>query len=169
MLESASLLLLPWTLEAGIPETGACTRGVLDGTTAAPLGLVRSAGLSRSWLTWLWPYRLEVFETEDAALLLTLTRTWGLLRMWDLYDADGNRVGSIYPPVLLDAEGLRRGYLHLREQRGEFLGLAAQRLADFEIDATAALHLHFAADLEPNPFLRMLLLGAALTLQPPPT
>ena len=48
------------------------------------------------------------------------------------------------------------------------LGPAGDRLARFEVCTAQMLHLTFAPDLEPNPFLRMLLLGNVLTLHPPP-
>jgi hypothetical protein len=162
MLENSSLLLLPWTRA----HEQWC-RGVHDAADATPLGLVRWFGSKRSWLSWFPAYRLEFLETEDEALLMSLVRSWGFLRLWDLYDAEENRVGSIYPPVLLDAAGQRRGYLRLdNADRGEILDVGGKRLADFE--GTQKLRISFAAGLEANPFLRMLLLAAVLTAQPVP-
>jgi hypothetical protein len=167
MLESASLLLLPWTFDRA--EQVSWVRSIRDGATEAPLGVVRCAAKRRSWLAWFQSYRLDVLETEDEALLLTLVRSWGLLRLWDLYDAEENRIGSIYPPVLLDRDGVRRGYIQVASShQAEVIGVDAARLADMDIDATQGLRLRFAPELEANPFLRMLLLGSALTLQPPP-
>jgi hypothetical protein len=165
MLESARLLLLPWSRSA---EAG-FARPIVDPATQAPRGRVRCLGRRGSWLAWFKAYRLEVLETEDDSLLFTLVRPWGLLRIWDVYDADDTRVGSFYPPVLLDAEGQRRGYLQAEHGRqGAILGVAGQRLADFEIDTSQSLVVNFAANLDANPFLRMLILGSVLTLQPPP-
>jgi hypothetical protein len=170
MLERAELLLLPWTLDTPDPDA-VWVRHVLDGATLATLGLVRGASLRPSWRTWFRAQRLEVLETEDAALLMTLVRSWGWSRLWSIYDAEDQHVGSLYPPALFDAEGLRRGDLHMESAlRGEILGPTGQRLAEIEErNATEALRLRFAADLEPNPFLRMLLLAAALILQPAPS
>jgi hypothetical protein len=167
MLESASLVLLPWALEQGTAGPGAWSRHVLaDGV---PGGLIRCTERRRGWLGWFPSYRLEVLETEDEALLLTLVRSRSLFRLWDLYDAEENRIGSIYPPVLLDSEGQRRGYLQVENgHQGQLLGLSGRPLAEFKLDATKALHLHFTAEADFNPYMRMLLLGGALTLQPPP-
>src|SRR4051794_16398633 len=85
MLERAVLLLLPWLLDATNPAQQVWLRQVLDGATAEPLGLVRWACKRRAWLAWFRPYRLEVLETEDAALLLTLVRSWSWLKLWDVY------------------------------------------------------------------------------------
>jgi hypothetical protein len=161
MLESTRLSLEGWCHETN----GRPTRRVIDASTRAPLGIVRSVSLRRSWLAPLQSYRLEVLETEDEAQLMTVVRTWGLFRLWDLYDAEDNRIGSIYPPVLLDREGLRRGYLEL--PRNKILGVSGATLADFDVDGQR-LELRFAAGLDDDPYLRMLLLGGVLTLQLPP-
>lgn len=167
MLESASLLLMPWTFERA--EFISWSRPIREAGSGARLGVIRCSSRRRSWLAWFQSYRLEVLETEDEALLMTLVRSWGILRLWDLYDAEESRVGSIYPPVLLDREGQRQGYIQIRTQhQGDIIGLAAERLADFEIDRTQGLHLRFAEGLDANPYLRMLILGSVLTLQPPP-
>jgi hypothetical protein len=172
MLERPRLLSHPWA------PAGADTwarRVVVPDAPAGPdaggyLGQVRCAGASRrSWLAWLRPHRFEVLETEDGALLLTLVRSWGLVRAWEVYDADDHRVGTLAPPVLLDGDGLRRGHAESDDPaRGRLVGPTGRLLADYALTEADALSFGFAADLEPDPFLRMLLLSAALTLQPPP-
>ena len=168
MLESSSLLFAAWAL----PEAGPAgwTRAVHDAASHAFLGTVRVGEPARkAWFSWLRPYRLEVLETADAALLLTLVRSRSLMRLWDLYDAEEWRVGSLYPPVLLDADGVRRGFTQiLAPDRGEVRSPAGHLLAGFEITAGQAARLTFAPDLEANPFLRMLLVANVLTLQLPP-
>src|SRR5438270_807462 len=107
MLESASLLIQPW--QPGDGGSG-WTRTVCDESTSARLGMIRCAAPARpAWLSWLRGQRLEVLETDDAALLMTLVQRWGLTRRWDVYDAEDRRVGTLYPPVLFDSDGGRRG------------------------------------------------------------
>lgn len=168
MLESSSLLLSSWTPDVA---SGLWQRVVADGTNGAALGQVRyREPVRRSWFAWLRAYRLEVLETEDAALLCTVVRSWGLLRLWDVYDAEERRVGSLYPPSLLDGEGFRCGRTRLADSRcGDVLSPSGGRLAEFVIDAAGALRLRFAPEPRPDPFLRMLLLADALTLQLPPS
>lgn len=166
MLESSCLLFSPWTPDAD----GLWRRVVADGETAGALGQVRyREPARRSWFAWLRACRLEVLETEDAALLCSSVRSWGLLQLWDVYDAEDRRVGSIYPPSLLDGEGLRCGYTRLDdEQSGAVISPTGSLLAEFAVAAEGVLRLRFAPDLRPDPFLRMLLLADALSLQLPP-
>jgi hypothetical protein len=166
MLESSTLLIHPW--QADGPTTWA--RPIVDGGSSAPLGLIRYVGpASRTWLGWLHSRRLDVLETEDAALLMTLLRPWGLFRLWDVYDAEERRVGSFYPPLVLDCDGSRRAVLESEGYgHGRLVSPPARPLAEYERRPDRSTRLQFAADLEPNPFLRMLLLGAVLAADGPP-
>jgi hypothetical protein len=164
MLETASLLIHPWQLES----TG-WARRVANGTNGAVLGQARWLGLpKRAWYDWLRGQRIDVLETEDAALLMTVVRSWGFARTWDLYDAEERRVGAIAAPVLIDSEGGRRAYLDGHPDRGTFLSPLSRLLAEYEVRSGDGTRLRFAADLEPNPFLRMLLLAGVLTQEVPP-
>ena len=169
MLERTSLLLSAWT-PAPRDAPGGWSRTVHDAAAGSYLGRVRPASPQGwSWITWFRPLRLEALETDDDALLCTLIRSWGLVRSWELFDAEERRVGSLYPPMLLDSEGYRRGYTQFETPTlGHFIAPSGPRLARFEITEAHTLRLDFAADLEPNPFLRMLLFSAAATLQPTP-
>src|SRR5687767_13207258 len=111
MLEYAGLCFLPWVEEA---ERGTWVRSVLDAAGRTPLGVVRGTLTARTWYSWFPACRLEVLETSDEALLLSLLRARGIVRVWDFYDADDNRIGSFYPPVLLDRDGVRQGYLEMQ-------------------------------------------------------
>jgi hypothetical protein len=165
MLETASLLIHPWQHT----EDG-WSRLVVDAATSTALGRVRWLGpTERSWFDWLRGQRLEVLETEDAALLMTLVRSWGLSRSWDVYDAEERRIGAIASPVLLDCEGGRRAYLDRADRHhGRLLSPESRVLADYARPSEAARLVRFAPDLEPNPFLRMLLLGCVLIDEVPP-
>src|SRR5437899_536914 len=109
MLESSNLLVLPWQ---HAPSRGGWIRPIADGDTAAALGFVCARGpAKRSWLSWLRGQRLEVLEGDDAALLMTLARSWGFSRCWDVHDAEERAVGSVYPLLLVDSESGRRGFV----------------------------------------------------------
>lgn len=166
MLEIASLLIHAWQYT----DADGWNRTVVDGTTAALLGRVRWLGPpERSWFDWLRGQHMEVLETEDAALLMTLVRSWGLTRFWDIYDAEERRIGTIAPPVLLDSEGGRRAYLDRADRdHGRMLNSASRVLAEYARQGVAATAVRFAPELEPNPFLRMLLLGCVLVEEVPP-
>jgi hypothetical protein len=165
MLEASTLLVHPW-----LTNGSRCARAVADGTTSATLGRVRWVGPpAQAWFRWLRGHRLEVLETEDAALLMTVERPWGLTDRWDVCDADDRRIGTICPPVLLDNEGGRRAYLDRQDsQCGKVLDPSGRELAGYERRSDRGTFVHFASDLEPNPFLRMLVLGAVLVQEPPP-
>jgi hypothetical protein len=166
MLETASLLIHPWQ------HTGdhGWSRLVVDAATASALGRVGWLGPpERSWFDWLHGQRLEVLETDDAALLMTLVRSWGLTRWWDVYDAEERRIGTIAPPVLLDSEGGRRAYLDRADRHnGRLLSPEPRILADYARQSDEAILLRFSPDLDANPFLRMLLLGCVLIDEVPP-
>jgi hypothetical protein len=167
MLEASCLFIHPWI---GGDDPPGWARLVLDGTTSAALGRVRWAGPRRqAWFAWLRGHRIEVLETEDAALLMTLARPWGLSRLWHLADAEERQVGTICPPVLLDSEGGRRGFIDTEDRmHGKVVNPMARVLAEYERRPDQVTLLRFAPDLEANPFLRMLVLGGVIVQEPPP-
>lgn len=168
MLEASSLLIHPWHLQSGVPHRW--SRLILNGATSAVLGCIRWVGPAQdAWFARLRGHRLDVLETEDAALLMTLIRPWGLTRLWNVWDAEDRRVGTIYPPVLLDGEGGRRGCIDATDPaHGKILHPSARVLAEYEHLADGGTVLRFAADLEPNPFLRMLVVGGVIVREEPP-
>src|SRR4051794_30360819 len=106
MLEHARLHIAGWTAAAK-----GWTRAVSD-EAGSPLGFIRFTGRTKaSWFSWLRGTRLEVYETDDASHLMTLVRSWGMTRIWDVYDADDQHIGSVYLSSLVDATGERRGYI----------------------------------------------------------
>jgi hypothetical protein len=167
MLEAPTLLIHPWQPDNSGPH--AWTRRITDGSASVGLGRVHWLGPgARSWFAWLRGQRMEVLETDDAALLMTLVRPWGLSRLWDVYDAEERRVGAIAAPVLLDSEGGRRGYLDRPERDcGRILDPTSQLLAEYAARPDQVVQLRFAAR-DMNPFLRMLLLGCVLVQQASP-
>ncbi len=167
MLEAASLLISPWQPDGG--RSPGWSRPIADARTGASLGKAcLAAPAGGAWLDWLRGRRVEVLETDDAALLMTLARPWGLSRRWEVYDAEERRVGTIYPAFLLDGEGEHRAVIDGRGRGGKVFGAAGELLAEYGPAAGRATQLAFAASLEPNPFLRMLLLAAVLVQEPTP-
>jgi hypothetical protein len=168
MLEAPSLLIHPWHNSNGVQH--GWSRLVLNGATSASLGSIRWIGPPRdAWFASLRGHRLEVLETDDAALLMMLVRPWGMTRMWHVWDAEERRVGMVYPPVLMDGEGSRRGYVDAVDHTcGMVLDPSARVLAEFERTTDWITMLRFAADLEPNPFLRMLIVAGVIVQEQPP-
>jgi hypothetical protein len=166
MLEALSLVIHPW--QAG--DGQAPVRPIIDGATRARLGMVRWLGRKeRSWFEWLRGQRLEVLETDDGALLLTVVRPWGLAPRWEVYDAEERLVGMITYPALMDSERGRRGtFIRQGPGCGRIVGPDAQPLAEYAVGHDRATLLRFAPRLEPNPFLRMLLLGGVLAREEAP-
>jgi hypothetical protein len=131
---------------------------------AVPLGQVRAIRLGR-W-PWLTPQTLEVLETEDASLVLTLRHGWFGFGRWRVTDAEERTLGSILTPHVLDAEGQRFATVVQAATPGKWQLLrGADLCAEMTIAADGSLRLEFASALEENPFLRMMLLGAALVRQ----
>jgi hypothetical protein len=199
MLEQEQLLLRPWVpLPGSFRQDGGGTRpepvetwrrAVLDPATREELGHGRwhLAGVA-GWLIWLARPVLQVFETEDASLLLTARRGWGPLSRWRVEDADGKPVGAFgHDGVTLRAPG-STAPLDMKARRlpatwiadpsgCSFVRLEAatdetrERFVTNEGNELATLHrspegdlLRFAPAADPNPFVRMLLLAAVMPL-----
>lgn len=163
MLERDELWLHPWTRG---PEAAPWSRRVTS-TEAGPLGALRLPARRDHWLHWLTTLRLTAVEAPDDSLIFTLVRGWGLAENWSLYDADDQRVGSFYPPVIQDPFGRQVAYLdrpwndcrEIRDRAGLVLATLAQQAASWR--------LRFLPHPDSNPFVRMLILGAVATLELP--
>jgi hypothetical protein len=167
MLEHSSLLVQPWT-RTKLPDGDGWTRSITD-AQGSPLGFVRYRKQSAlTWMFWLRKPRLDVFETDDASHLMSLTRSWTMFRIWDVLDAEDRHVGSIYPRSVNADHGGALGYLDaVNNEHGRILDPANQVLATFAKLGTA-IEVTFAPESAANPFLRMLLLGCILTLDANP-
>ncbi len=165
MLEHSTLLIHPWTRSTLADGGAAWIRPITD-AAAHPLGFVRSQVAPISWLFWARNLQLDVFETEDAAHLMRLTRSWTIFSTWDLHDAEDRPVGRIFPKSLIGDDGQCLGFLELA---GRILDPSAQVLAKFSRKNGVGVELTFSSTSAANPFLRMLLLGCLLTLDPKPT
>jgi hypothetical protein len=171
MVELPGLLIGPWGWQQSqaLPgwEGAGWGRLLADAATAAPLGFVR-AGRLGIW-PWLTPHELEICETEDASLLMTLQHPWLGFGRWHIVDAEKRRLGSVLLPHVLDADGLRlatvqNGAAHSRL----FRRASGEVCATFETQSGGELLLRFTAEAPADPYGRMVVLGAALALAPRP-
>ena len=169
MLENTTLLLLPWM---HVPDAGdgpAWIRRITE-ASGAPLGFVRLDGEPRtSWLSWFRKIRLDVFETEDASHVMSLTRFWGVLSSWEIEDAESRHVGNLYAKTLVSSDNERLGYLEPQTfDQGRVLDPSGNVMACFAPKSETVVEVVFPTAAPANPFLRMLVLGSILTLMPTP-
>jgi hypothetical protein len=164
LLEQATLLVHAWKREDG----GAVWQRAITDPAGQPLGCVRlEREPGSSWLSWFRKARLTVLETEDASHLMTVTRAWRVLGIWDVEDAEARHVGTVYSRSIVSSEGNRVALIERDPSVGlRFLGETDQLLGT--IAAKDIVELAFAAG-DANPFLRMLLLGYAVSLAPLPS
>lgn len=163
MLEHSTLLIHEWAQTEG--RLG-WTRRITD-NAGQPLGLVRYTGDTRdTWFSWLRRRRLEVDEAPDASHLMTLTRRWSIFRAWDVHDAENRHVGCVHAKSIVTSDNQCAGYFDLRQ--GQVVDPSGQVLARFAPGNGGGLELTFASHAPKNPFLRMLLVGCALSLDPAP-
>ena len=169
MLEQPLLLVHAWT-QATLPNgEPAWIRAVADGG-GKRLGFVRFVGDPKgSWISWLRKVRLDVYETDDASHLFSLTRSWGVLHIWEVVDADDRHVGTAYSKTIVSSDGDRLGYLD-RESAGQgrILDSIGQVLLRYVTKPGHGVELAFAQEGTANPFLRMLMLGSILALDAVP-
>ena len=155
MLEHDALLLRP--------GSAAGTRAILD-VRGAALGFVcRQAASARPWWAWLAPPVLEVREQEDAPLVFTLRRGWGLTPRYLVGDAEGRRVGRVAGRAVLDWHGRLVARFIAAADGGTWRGPEGEELARLTGE-DGGQRLTFAAAANDDPFLRMLLLAAALVV-----
>jgi hypothetical protein len=167
MLENGTLLLRPCvTFPAGVsgPQLGLEPAHVVqDALTGAILGFAGWRKGGGFWPRWLSRPVLAVHESDDAPLLFTVHSLWGLAARWEVRDADGNIVGVLSGPLLKD----RLGRSIALWERGGDLAARVREADGRDLMTLAALadgtRVTFAAEVDGNPFLKMLLLAAALT------
>jgi hypothetical protein len=152
MLEQRTLLLRPRSTSG--------VQVILDGESGVPLGFARwQPAASPGWRRLLARRVLAVHEQEDESLLFTIRRTWGLLPRREVQDADDQFVGSLLGRLIHDRFG--RPVAALRD--GVFFTPSHRALA--ELAATPdGLRLWFGPAIAGEPFIKMLLLAAALQL-----
>jgi hypothetical protein len=168
MLELDTLMIHAWTRSAQPDGAAAWIRRIAD-AAGRPLGFARFDSLfADSWFFWRRKTRIDVFETEDAAHLLSLTRSWAFRSVWDLHDAEDRLVGYVYPKSLVATEVGLLGFVDAEaSDGGRVLDHAGLVLATFGKQGNQ-VQVTFTPDRDPNPFLRMLILGCVLARDPKP-
>lgn len=171
MLEQPALRLLPWTWieprRAAADELSGWTRRIDAEKTGAELGYARK--LPSLSIFNLGPSCLEVCETEDAALLMSLEQGWFSFGRWRVLDAERSQIGSIVGPHLLDEQGSCFAAVSNESAAARYIRRNDDAiLVRLETVDDGALIVRFAEDLEENPFLRMVLLGACILQRPIP-
>jgi hypothetical protein len=181
MLENRTLLLRPWAAAGdhhadcrparAARAAAVWTRAILAAETGERLGHARwRPSRLPGWLYWFARPVLEVYETEDAALLCTAHQLWGLNPSWRVRDAEGNPVGTIWA---LDSQfsgcllADQWGHCFARIQPspngtlGEFIAPAGHAVGTLQRGPEGNL-LTFAPMLDANPFAKMIVLAAGL-------
>jgi hypothetical protein len=152
MLEQRVLLLRP--------REASASQAIVDGDTGAPLGSARwETEANGFWRRRFGRAVLAVHEHEDEPLLFTIRRAWSLLPRREVRDADGHFVGSLLGRLVQDRYGQTVAAL----QNGVFRSPQQRPLAELTSSADG-LRVSFRADIAGEPFVKMLLLAAALQM-----
>jgi hypothetical protein len=140
-------------------RTPSSVQAIIDGDSGAALGYARwEAGPSPWWRRVFGGGVLAVHEQEDEPLLLTIHRGWSWLPRRRVCDAEGKPVGDLLGRIIHDRYGRPLAAL----ENGVFR--APDRRALAELASTAeGLRLTFSDDIAGEPFVKMLLLAAALS------
>ncbi|MCS6852134.1 MAG: hypothetical protein NZ700_13310 [Gemmataceae bacterium] len=161
MLESSCLRLCPWAdtphSSAGLP-TAPC-RDIVHGATNSRLGFVYRRPTR---LPFLKPIALELYEGDDASYLCSVRRSWCLPFGWRVRDAEDKVVGSISGSWILDAGDRPVAFLrHASAAKVSFCGIDGAEWAELTRQDGGGVFT-FTGVPDDNPFLRMLLLAAAV-------
>jgi hypothetical protein len=157
MLEHRVLLVRSRTLSS--------VQAIVDGESGVALGYARWQAEGSHWWRRLFGCGvLAVHEQEDEPLLLTLRPTWGWLPYRRVCDAEGKSIGALLGRVIHD----RRGRTLATLENGIFCSPDRRVLAELTA-TTEGLRLTFSDDIAGEPFIKMLLLAAALMTPCPPT
>jgi hypothetical protein len=164
MLTRPRLVIGPWQSLADEKRA----RLVSDASTGVALGLVRAPSAPQKWWrVWSTPVALEICETDDRALVMSVRPSLFSKGVWLVRDCDDNEVGRLRDNDVLDPWGnpfARRvcdgsGRWALRELDGRGYATCAPA-------ANGADAIDFLEPALTNPFLRMLVIGSFLLLRP---
>lgn len=155
------MLLRPWAPPA--PPGPGSTRDILHPISRRPVGIARWQQPESSWLGWFSRPSFSVHETDDEPLVFTVRRLWGLTPSWEVCDADGHRVALVRPGWVWDRYGDCLAWLDRAAADAlRFCGRDGRELARLSREGEG-LRLEFVPELHGEPFLKMALLGAALS------
>jgi hypothetical protein len=142
------------------PRSASAVQAIVDGESGAALGSVRWKSESRSsWWRLFGRCVMAVHEHEDEPLLFTLRRAWSLLPRREVRDAEDHPVGSLFGRLVHDRFGRPVAAL----QDGLFRSPRRRILAELT-STPEGLRLAFSPDISGQPFVKMLLLAAALQM-----
>jgi hypothetical protein len=133
-------------------------QAIVDGDSGTVLGYARWETEPTPWWRRMFGGGvLAVHEQEDEPLLFTVRRVWGFLPRREVCDADGQPIGTLLGRLVHDRYGRPLAAL----ENGIFRASNRHPLA--ELSPTAeGLRLTFGDDIASEPFVKMLLLAAAL-------
>src|SRR5438046_2760058 len=96
MLTRTKLQIGPWQFDP-VDEGAARIRPVRDPVTGAVLGMVRFLRAERRpwWSFWRSAAALEICETEDRAVVMSMRSSRIKKGTWLVLDCDGNEVGKL--------------------------------------------------------------------------
>ena len=148
-----------------VPSRGTRVCQIVAGQTQQLLGFAER--LDRGARHWRWAAYpiLAIHEAEDEPLLFTIHRLWGWRSTLEARDADGLRVGTIRLGFVWDRHGNGLARLVSGTDGTQFRGAGGEELGTLRQE-TDSLLLSFAPVLDSDPFAKMLLLAAALTVGP---
>jgi hypothetical protein len=165
MLELPALHIEPWQPAlAAVPGRACWHRTILDQQGGRAVGVVLwQQSVSWKWLRFLWVPFFAVHESDDEPLLFTARRVWSPRPSWEVNDAEQHCVGGLRPPWVVDAEG--RTIARIERAAGAtgtiFRGPGGEELASLQGNEERLLR--FGCGVAAEPFVKMLLLAAALT------
>jgi hypothetical protein len=146
------------------PRSASGMRAIVDGDSGKPLGFARwETGPPHSWRRLFTRTTLAVHEHEDEPLLCTIRRAWGLLPRCVVRDAEEHPVGScsFMGRIIRDCHGRLLAAFHSED--GTVRSPTRRVLAEWTATADG-LRIVFRDDIAGEPFVKMLLLCAALQL-----
>jgi hypothetical protein len=133
-------------------------RAIIDGDSGAVLGYARwETEPSPWWRRMFSGSLLAVHEQEEEPLLFTIRRAWGFIPRREVCDADGHPVGSLSGRIIQDRHGRHLAVL----VNGVFRDANQHTLAELST-TPEGLRLTFGNGIAGEPFVKMLLLAAAL-------
>jgi hypothetical protein len=177
MLEQPSLLLRRWIHSVDVvwPKTRVQSAGwvrvIVDPTSERQHGFAAwDTGLFAACFGWLGRKKIQVFESEDESLLMTLLRPWGPLRAWEVLDAEERCVGRLFRDVVYDGYGTRLAAMTPTADGTEtaLLADAGVVLATWQDIPGHGCYFRFGESVDKNPFVRMVVLAGVLALPPWP-
>jgi hypothetical protein len=158
MLEHRVLLVRPRTSSSVGPSPRPPVQAIVDGDSGAMLGYARWETEPAPWWRRMFGGGvLAVHEQEEEPLLFTIRRIWGLIPRREVCDADGQPVGTLLGRLVHDRYGRPLASL----ENGVFRDANQHALAKLS-SSPEGLRLTFCDDIAGEPFVKMLLLAAAL-------